>query len=343
MRFVLPLLCAAVLSCSAPSGWSDANGVLRGELSSSVLGPLHGDAWVLLLEAETGVGLDTQALHATAIPDERLGQGDREYVLAGIQPGRYLLWTLIDSNENLELEVDVLAQPGRGDLISDPLEVTLVPGEHRVQDVAVARRLARDPPSFRPSPQTPTRVVLPDTLGAVVSITLEADGLGLLQSDGFHVRLVDANADGRPDDANGDGLPELEPQLFLRFRPGLGQSVPVDSEGVEAEVILPLAVNPSPFLTALAQDTSNVVVVPSLTGFVLPQAQAVWTRGEVRTSESLGAIPIGDYELIVLDPVAGYWKIPNELAARGGIFTSQGTRFRVEHGRGLDAGVFTQP
>lgn len=339
----LRLLFALLLSC-APSGtWTDAGAVLRGALSNPRAGLVQGDAYVLLFDADEGLGPDTLPRYATAIPDERVAAGERDYVIAGVSPGRYLVGTLLDVDENVDLGIDVLSQPGEGDWISEAVEVGLVSGERRVQDLTLVRRILRDPPSFRLEASTPARVVIPDRLGQVVSITIEADGLGLLDTQDFRVRLVDANADGQPDDANGDLIPDLEPQLLLRFRPGLGQTVPTDAAGRAAEVILPLALNPSPFLTALAQDTTREISVAALTGFVVPQAQAVWTSGVERVSEALGAIPIGDYELVVLDSVAGYWKVPNALAERGGALASQGIRFRVEHGTGFDAGTLTLP
>lgn len=342
MRTLVLPLTMLLAACSAPPAVQSEAAQLEGRLSSTT-GALRGDAYLFLFDGEEGIGLDSQPRHLSAISDARLASGDSRYVLANVEPDRFLLSAFVDVNRNAELTVDVLAQPGAGDFALDPLEVTLTPGEKRTLDLMVQRRIPRDPPVFRPSAATPSRVVIPDQLGAVVSFTLEANGLGVLSTDGFHVRFVDADQDGRPDDANGDSIPEFEPQLFLRFRPAPGQTLPVNADGRVADVILPLGFNPASFLTELAQDVTREVVVPSLNVFVLPQAQAVWTKGTERTMETLSAIPLGDYELVVLDAVSGFWRVPNSLSTRGGEFASQGVQFRVERGTGLDAGTLMPP
>lgn len=128
------------------------------------------------------------------------------------------------------------------------------------------------------------------------------------------------------DDANGDGIPELWPQVFLRFVPRPGQTVPAE------QVVIPIAFNPLPFLTTLGSDVASEVVAEQLLGFVVPQAQAVSAEGGQVSTTSLDAIPVGDYELVVVEATGQVWRVPNAL---GSSLPSQSVRFRFVHGTGL--------
>jgi hypothetical protein len=59
-------------------------------------------------------------------------------------------------------------------------------------------------------------VTVPDSPLVLTSLTVEADGLGLLRGEEtrFFVRLRDEDGDANADDLNGDGIPELFPQFF---------------------------------------------------------------------------------------------------------------------------------
>jgi hypothetical protein len=90
------------------------------------------------------------------------------------------------------------------------------------------------------------------------------------------------------------------------------------------EVLVPLAPDPRAVLPLLRGDVSRVVDLDALDLVLVPQAQAVDARGGIQ--QALGAVPPGDYELIVTVAGGQSWKIPNGL---GGVHASQGLRIRV--------------
>jgi hypothetical protein len=116
--------------------------------------------------------------------------------------------------------------------------------------------------------------------------------------------------------------------------------VPLDSRGRPAQVIVPLVPNPTPFLTLLQEDVGREVAAELLQLFVVPLAQAITEEpGQGRVVATLGAIPVGDYELWALNDEGGVWFIPNALGRRSGDpLASQGLRFRVVHSGSADGG-----
>ena len=110
--------------------------------------------------------------------------------------------------------------------------------------------------------------------------------------------------------------------------------VPLDSRGDPAEVIIPLAFDPGPYLAVLAGDPSREIVTDRLTAFVLPQAQAITFEKQGRVVTPMSAVPVGEYELWVVSESGQFWRMPNDLstdkaAHLGGPRVSQGVRFRV--------------
>jgi hypothetical protein len=138
----------------------------------------------------------------------------------------------------------------------------------------------------------------------------------------FRVGLVDADKDGRPDDANGDGLPELTLQLLLRLVPKPGQV----KEG--ASVVVPVVINPAPFTAALGNDVTLELAVDRLQGFIFNQAQEVTmgADGEQQLTP-LGTAPAGNYELVLLAADGRFWRIPNDL---GAVEPTQRVRFHFD-------------
>jgi hypothetical protein len=181
-------------------------------------------------------------------------------------------------------------------------------------------------------------------VGVPTLLTLDADELGVLAPGkvAFSVSFPDAgDPNAMPD---GLGVPVLYPQVFLRFLPAPGQTVPVDARGNPVDVILPLAFDPAPFLVGLGTDPSGAVLASSLAVAVIPQAQAIaYPPGANPTVTALSAIPVGAYELWVLQKSGQFWRIPNDLstsaaAQLGGPIASQGVHFTVVHGFSADGG-----
>lgn len=319
----------------------------RSRVEGQVAGPgtLRGDAYVFLFAPGEGPPQGPAApRYVTAVPELRLAAGDPRFRFAEVAPGPYRLWGFLDANRDVDLAVDVLAQPGAGDWSPEAaVELEVPAGGVTEQDLTLARRMRHGPPAFRVTGEgTDGGVVTISDAPLGESLTVEADGLGLLRGEEprFFVRLRDADGDGSADDLNGDGLPELFPQFFLRFVPRPGQAVPTQADGGAAQVIVPLLINPVPFLPVLQGDVTREVSAASLLLFVIPQAQAVSQQpdGE-QTLVPLAAIPVGEYQLWALSAEGAFWYVPNALGERDSeALHSQALRFRITRSGSPDGG-----
>jgi hypothetical protein len=323
-------------ACSGPEPQHGRDGTVRGALTVSA--GTRGGAWLFLYPPGQGFPT-TQAFpeQVTAVSDVRLKEGDTRFVFAQVPPNPYRLWGFLDTNLDFEPNIDVLGGPGAGDRVAQGLELNVEPGADLEVAFALSTHLRHEPPAFRIERDVQgDEVVLPSAPGNVLRFELRADALGILDErrSGFVVGLGDADGDGVADDDNGDGVPDLFPQVYLRFLRRPGQVVPLGPDGQPAEVIVPLVFDPGPYLALLANDPAQEVVADRLTAFVLPQAQAItWEKGRGRVVTPMDAIPVGEYELWVVSESGQFWRVPNDLGgldARhlGGPFASQATRFR---------------
>ncbi len=330
--------------CSEPP--SELRRAARVEGRVELAGLARGNAYLFLFAPdEAPPETRGEPRFVAAVPEVRLAAGDTRFRFSEVGPDVYRLWGFLDSNGDADLTVDVLAQPGGGDWVpASSVELNVQPGQVLPADLVLPRRIQRPLPAFQVVEQGEGGVVsLTDSATAIVSFTVKSEGLGMLRGDAprFFVRLADANGDGTPDDVNGDGVVDLWPQFFLRFVPKPGQTVPLDSLGRPARVIVPLLPNATPFLTSLQGDVGREVAVELLQLFVIPFAQAITEEpGTGRVVTTLGAVPVGDYELWAVNEEGGFWFVPNDLGQRSvEPVPSQALRFRVLHAGGADAGA----
>ena len=331
VRRVAIAIALVVSACGGPSTPTKREGEIRGTVRVSE--GSRGSAWLFLYPRGQGYPL-TQAIpdRVTAVPDLRLANGDTGFVFSRVEPNAYRLWGFLDTNLNFDPDVDVLGGPGAGDRVAVGEEVNLQPGEALSIDLTPSQFVQHEPPAFTLAQVDPgTTVELADQPSGVVTLELSASDLGILdpQRTGFVVGLGDADGDGVADDANGDGIPDLFPQIYLRFLRKPGQVVPLDSKGNPAEVIVPLAFSPGAFLAQLAGDPKKDIVVDRLQTALIPQAQAItFEAGRGRVVTAMDAIPVGDYELWVVSESGQFWRMPNDLRNS---MPTQAVRFRFVH------------
>jgi hypothetical protein len=314
-------------------------------LEGQVLGPeaSRGDAYVFLFNPGEGPPEEPGTpRYVTAVPELRRASGNSRYLFADVVPGTYRLWGFLDANGDVDLTVDVLAQPGAGDWVAGAAgELALPAGETTTVDLELMRRVRHSAPAFRVVGEGADAgvVTVPETPG-LVTFDVEADGLGLVRGEEprFFVRYRDADADGGADDLDGDGLADLFPQFFLRWQPRPGQGPSED--GGSGEVIVPVVFNPVPFLTVLQGDVTREVSAARLQLIVVPQARLVTELPDAGTATTLlGSIPLGDYALWAVSAEGAFWHVPNALGTRDEeALRSQALRFRVTRGDAPDGG-----
>jgi hypothetical protein len=287
----------------------------RARLVGEVSAPRAGGAWLLLYRGKDRAQAPSVPVTATAISAARFASGDTTYVFAALEPNPYRLRALVDVDRDFDPSVDVLAQPTRGDFLSAPAELELQPGLTARQDLEAKNVVQMEPPAAEVTGR-PTTVAIDLRVTLEPQIELMASDVGgRYQNDGFRFRLVDDDGNGLPDDADGDGQPDLSLTFVLRWLPRAGQL----QTGVS--VVLPLVVDPRTILAPLAGRLDTEVVVSRLPLFVVPQALRLEPEKPIMTA---GTAPAGAYELVVLSALGQFWRLPNALGAEG-----QRTRFEI--------------
>jgi len=232
-----------------------------------------------------------------------------------------------------------------------PLEITiargadnkLVPALGVSASFADNARVPFDRPAFELA-QAPR--VLQDGTQLVTLKTLTVGEGGVNQAPpGFFVRYVDNDADGQPDDADGNGAWDLWPRVIVRKLSSDPQAVPgltdendldrngiLDAEGTEYEslegtdslpdlVVMPAGIVPDAALLQQLNDSDGtpkrnldgslvLAMAPSLTVAILPTALNAAGARPV----PLKAVPAGAYSLMLMQFTGQTWKVPNELA-----------------------------
>lgn len=296
--------------------------VVEGALSTPA--GLTGDAWLFLYRPHEGPpGEPAFPVFVSAVSAGRLAQTGR-YVFGEVSANPWRLWGFFDVDQDFRADVDVLAQPTAGDRTGEGIEFNLQPGRPFTLDYALERPVPFEPPAFRVENADGETFALDTAEGVMLTtLTLVADPLGRFapEKTGFSIGLLDEDGDGRPDDVDGDRVPDLTFTALLRWLPRPGQH----PDGTD--VVVPLLLNPAPFLTRLGNDVSLRLLVDRLSLTVVPQAQEVLRRTGRRELRTFGPPPIGEYELVVLGGGGQFWRLPNQL---GPTTPSQALRFRFE-------------
>jgi hypothetical protein len=320
-RFIVLSLCA--LSCG-PTDPQQLRPVAAVQGAFDRPPNVAGDAWVFLYRPGKGPPNEPAVpVFVSAVSASRLEQTGR-YIFPEVSANPWRLWGLLDVDGDFRGDVDVLAQASAGDRTGDGVEFNLQPGRTLELDYSVPNLVAFEPPAFHVENAGGPVFALDATAGVMLTaLNLVADSLGRFEPSktGFLIGLVDVDGDGRPDDLDGDRVPDLTFTAFLRWLPRPGQNP------AGTDVIVPLVLNPAPFLSNLNGNVGLRLLVDRLSLTVVPLAQEVQTRLGRREVRNFGAPPVGEYELLVLTGSGQFWRLPNQLAPGE---PSQALRFRFE-------------
>ena len=274
-------------------------------------------------------------------------------------PGRYLIRGFVDSNADFIPWYGVTADTTSGDVggaAIDPVtrasrivEVSIDEAGNPVPalDVPVsfsdAARLPFDRPIFSVAGGMDS-VIVSGVMPRVIQLeaTPIDDGVMRQPNPTFLLRFVDDNADGMPDDANGDGVPEVWPRVVVR-KLAFGKSVLLDENDLDKNGI-PDATGedggvPIDYAHIGEDEDQKADVVVLAAGFDVREyaAQLVDSMGRVKTTptpvphlklqllprafdasnpaapQPLRAVPVGPYAITVIQQTGQTWRVPNEL------------------------------
>jgi hypothetical protein len=316
-------LLVALAACSAPTEQPPVptTGAVTGRLV--VPAGLTGDAWVFLYQPGQGPPVSAaEPTFLTAVSSARLAD-DPRFVFAAVNPNPFRLWGLLDVDGNFDSRIDVLTQPSSGDRVSSAAQqINVQPGRGAQADLTLDALVPADPPAFVIEGAQGDLALDAPTAG-LTTLNLVVNTLGRFSATKTAIEfgLVDADGDGRADDANGDGIPDLSVQVVLRWRPKPGQLA-------EGTVIVPVVYDPSPFLGVLQGRLGFSVRADHLQVALVPTAQLVTLDAQGKPSTTLvGSPPVGDYELILLVSGGQFWRLPNQL---GATIASQAVRLHFD-------------
>ena len=247
------------------------------------------------------------------------GHGTAPFRIASLAPGDYLVIALYDPDASFGPERFRATITSR-DLVSAPTPVTVPAAGDGMATLTVGQPPtlrgdgtgpALDPPAFRADtgPTMSQDAHLPAHFhlrAHPLSPALLPAFAGREEGTTFTAQLV-LDARGHPVDANGDGLPDLLPRVFVR------KLADDDAAGLRDEtrpIFLPAAVNPLPLLPLLAGGAR--VATTDLDVVVQPLAVDL---SDPAHPTPLPELPAGRYSLTVVNATGQSWRTPNELGA----------------------------
>ncbi len=300
-----------------------------------------------------------------AVADGNAGPFTAPFAFSLEAPGKYLIRGFIDANDDFIPWYGVTADTTLGDVGGAAID----PATRASRVVEVGTDEAGNPrPALEVSVtfSDSARVPLDRPIFAVVGgndsvvvsgqpkvIELQAlpidEGVIMQSAPGFLLRFLDDDGDGLPDDANGDGVPELWPRVVVRkvapaqpsgVGPGsfdrstlvdendLDRNGIVDADGADYEldatgekdgkadvVVLAAGFDPTEYAALLFDAMGRVKTtptpVPRLKLVLQPRAFDVSTPA---APQRLRAVPVGRYAITVIQQTGQTWRVPNELS-----------------------------
>jgi hypothetical protein len=287
------------VGCGGPP--APASRALEGSIA--VPAGASGDAYVFLYAPGEGPPARPAVPElATAVSAARLAAGDPHFVFSEVPDGPHRLWGFLDQDRSVRPDVDVLAQPTAGDLRARGLELA---GRSAPDPLVLDVPTPFDPPAFEIA-GAESFVVLPDQPLLPVRFSIQTTRLsGKLHQVSFAVSWADLDGDGQFD---------FYPQVAFRFlakpgQAGAGALIPVV---IESQLALQAEIN---------GDLARVIPLDQLPLDVLPFAVDA-------SGAQLPVIPVGEYQLVVVEASGQVWTLPNGLSASD---PTQATRFFVQH------------
>lgn len=262
------------------------------------------------------------------------------FTMPTVPEGSYQIRAFVDSDEDFHPTIDLLAQTTAGDVgggyvdvaTGKFLEITVKTDEITSHiTVSVGRTIPVERPVFAHSSTTTFKVPFATPQPLLLDTHALSRGRidAKIECNKFLISYADLDEDGVPDDANGDHLPDLFPQVLFRLE---------KTESQTRDIIIPGIIDPLPYKDVLS-------VVPSFPvdrlALLLPPVAVDITDGG---REILPAIPTGRYETIVISVTGQTWQVPNGLdtfIAVGGPDPTQSAWVTMEAGPAAPTGAIS--
>ncbi len=246
------------------------------------------------------------------------------YALGPLATGSYTVRAFLDANDDFTAWFGALNQPNAGDVgggfinAMGQLQTVMVDAQAGVTSgvpviISPLATYPVDRPAFTFTGPAP--VLAAGTTSVAVSLTALSALNDVIDVQGiFPIQWVDVNGDGRADDINGDGNPDVFPIVVADLLDAEDEThSTLSSRGVR----IPGLIDPRQFVglgfpAADITATATVVTTNSLT--VLFPALA-------SSREEGGAIiapPPGRYRVTLVNPAGQTWSVPNELQTANG-------------------------
>ncbi len=329
-----------------------------------VMGRARGDVVLFLFHADrppppqgTGRPVSFTLISGEQVFGQAMGDGSRggpftaPYGFSLVPAGKYIIRGFIDRRSDFNPWYGVTGEPSADDVggaAVDPL--TLAPrvieiargsdGVLRpITDAQVmfsdAQTIPVDRPAFRVTGERVLDVSKPVSVFKLTPETVSSEVLKIDRAT-FLARYVDDNLDGVPDDANGDGAPDVWPKVVVRkltdALPPLRDENDVNRDGVVDEqgadyaradgttdgkadlVVLAAGLVPDTILPALTHEDGSPIMtsvpVPELTLAIRPMAL---DARDSKAPAPLKTVPPGQYAIILIQSTGQTWRVPNEL------------------------------
>ena len=298
------------------------------------------------------------ALFANAA-DGEVGPFTAPYAFSLRAPGRYLIRAFVDANDDFIPWYGVTADVTAGDVgggAVDPvtrqprvIEVGIDEAGNPTSALGVAvsisdsARVPLDRPIFTVSGGQESATLGTTPLVLELQSTPISEGVMQQPAPAFLVRFVDDDRDGVPDDANGDGVPEVWPRVVVRkvrsaedvltdendldgngivdaegedyehVNPANGETIPKD--GKPDVVVLAAGFDVGDYAAVLLDDMGRVKQTPTpLTRLKLVVRPRALDASTPASPGVLKLMPIGTYAITVIQETGQTWRVPNELA-----------------------------
>lgn len=365
-----PIICLALslLGCEAPQVFPGADkrqnlqsGRIEGHVVISSTG--RGKVVLFLFDAArppppSGTGrpltftvVSRDSIFGSAM-DGDTGPFVAPFAFAFVAPGRYLIRGFIDADDDFNPWYGVTADATQGDV--GGAAVDPVKGDPRIVEVGIGATGLPIPAlsinvSFSDAAKLPVDRPVFSVVGDLESITLSAqpkvielqatpivEGVMMQAAPAFLARFVDDDKDGRPDDANGDGAPDLWPRVVVR-KLAQGQSPLVDENDLDRNGVVDSEGEDYERINGQKDGKPDVVVLGA--GFDVSEqtASLLDTMGRVKRSptplsrlklvlqprafdastpdapQPLRAAPFGRYAITIIQETGQTWRVPNEL------------------------------